>query len=181
MAMIWHGEAFEKDMLKTMHKRMVKATLLVERVAKHSMRKGGRTETGFIQEGKKPSRIGSFRSKANEPPRTQTGTLSRSITHEVEPNLSTAITSLHGVFKGFVGRVGTNLSYAMAMERGSPPHIIRAKRAKVLAARIGTNKWNVFGKFVRHPGNAPRPFLRPAYHRSMGGIRSIFSRPMDRI
>jgi HK97 gp10 family phage protein len=45
---------------------------------------------------------------------------------------------------------------AFYMETGTKPHTITAKKAKSLGAE------GQFGKSVKHPGHAARPFLRPA-------------------
>jgi hypothetical protein len=66
--------------------------------------------------------------------------------------------------------------YAAAVEFGSKPHVIKPKRASVLAwpgsaknrrlsgrARTGTGRGDmVFAKSVRHPGTKPHPYLIPA-------------------
>lgn len=64
--------------------------------------------------------------------------------------------------KGAVeARIGTTKRawYARLVEHGTAPHKITAKHAKVLANKA-TGRF--FGKTVKHPGTAPRPFLRPA-------------------
>lgn len=58
----------------------------------------------------------------------------------------------------FVGIVGTTTGYAWYVEFGTSPHVIRAKRASVLA----NSKGDVFGPVVHHPGTKAQPFLRPA-------------------
>ena len=55
------------------------------------------------------------------------------------------------------GKVFVGVNYAKHLEYGTKPHIIRAKRAKVLA---GNGK--VFGRVVNHPGTKAYPFWRPA-------------------
>lgn len=72
---------------------------------------------------------------------------------------------------GVIYAVGANSKgfYAHMVEFGTAPHWIKAKTGeKVL--KIGTDKRgrvysrrvNVYSKMVKHPGAAPRPFLRPA-------------------
>lgn len=56
--------------------------------------------------------------------------------------------------------VYTEVPYAKAVEYGSPPHIIVPKVKKALAFEIGGEK--VVVKKVKHPGNPPQPFMRPA-------------------
>lgn len=55
------------------------------------------------------------------------------------------------------GRVYVGVPYAKHLEYGTKPHLIKAKRAKVLA---GNGK--VFGRVVNHPGTKAYPFWRPA-------------------
>ena len=65
-------------------------------------------------------------------------------------HLARSITPFHS---RIVAGVGTNVPYAAAMNNGSKPHLIEAKKKKVLA--FG-------GKFfrrVKHPGTRPRPFM----------------------
>ena len=52
------------------------------------------------------------------------------------------------------------VDYAAAQEYGARPHTIRAKPGKVLAFQM--NGKTVFVKSVRHPGNRPQPYIRPA-------------------
>lgn len=81
-----------------------------------------------------------------------TGDLARSIRTE-------RVTALHY-------RVGSDLPYAAAQEFGARPHVIKARRAKVLA---NSETGEVFGRQVNHPGNAAQPYLRPAlYQRRLG-------------
>ncbi|MGK9183795.1 HK97-gp10 family putative phage morphogenesis protein [Priestia filamentosa] len=59
---------------------------------------------------------------------------------------------------GFTGFTFTMLDYARYVEFGTRPHMIRAKKAKVL-----TDGKRFFGKEVHHPGTRPQPFLFPAF------------------
>jgi hypothetical protein len=86
---------------------------------------------------------------------SKSGTLRRSIAHEVTPG-------------GESGRVGTNLSYAGAVISGSAPHIITPKNAKVLAFRAGSAQ--VFARVVHHPGTKPQPFFDDALEASGSDI-----------
>jgi hypothetical protein len=65
--------------------------------------------------------------------------------------------------RGIYGKVGSNVSYAKAIEFGSDPYTIRAKNAKSLHFEIDGK--DVFVKSVRHPGVEAQPFLRPALKR----------------
>lgn len=69
------------------------------------------------------------------------------------------------------GQLG--VGYAAAVELGARAHKIRPRRAKILrwarnagdrrlsgSARTGTSDF-VYAREVDHPGNAPRPYLRP--------------------
>ena len=163
-------------MQRIVRERVRYACLMLEKTIKGSMKLGGRTESGIAElrpgtktvmqdpvSGKKAGKIGSYASKEGEVPRTQTGRLRGSITHQMERKLALPI-----------GYVGTNVKYAKGLEFGTPPHTIRVKNAKVLAS-----KGQFFGKKVKHPGTAPRPFMRPALHKMIPIIRGIFSRRMQ--
>lgn len=50
--------------------------------------------------------------------------------------------------------------YAVYVEYGTPPHIIRPKTAKALAWKGGNGM--SFAKVVHHPGTQPQPFIRNA-------------------
>lgn len=53
-----------------------------------------------------------------------------------------------------------NVPYAAAQEYGAKPHIIVASPGKVLVFNIGGVK--KFATSVKHPGNKPHPYIRPA-------------------
>lgn len=57
-----------------------------------------------------------------------------------------------------IGPVGVD--YAAAQEYGSKPHVIIARPGKVLVFTMNDKKY--FRKSVRHPGNKPHPYIRPA-------------------
>jgi hypothetical protein len=70
--------------------------------------------------------------------------------------------------------------YAATVELGSRPHIIRPKRAKVLAwggtRRLsGTlasgSKPTHFARVVHHPGTKPYPYLIPGAKKAVAGIK----------
>lgn len=50
------------------------------------------------------------------------------------------------------------VGYAVYVEFGTPPHLIRPKNAKALHWKSG--KKDVFAKVVHHPGTRPNPFIR---------------------
>lgn len=55
-------------------------------------------------------------------------------------------------------RGSNRVKYAAPIDKGSRPHIIRPRRAKVLRFRGKNGQW-VFARQVRHPGNKPYRFL----------------------
>lgn len=65
-------------------------------------------------------------------------------------HLARSITPFHS---RMVAGVGTNVPYAAAMNNGSKPHEIVAKRGKALRFN------GRFAKKVKHPGTPPRPFM----------------------
>jgi hypothetical protein len=62
--------------------------------------------------------------------------------------------------KGPKGTVSYPVQYAAAVHDGSSPHVIKARKAKVLRFRVGGR--TVYARQVMHPGSAGRPFLRDA-------------------
>jgi hypothetical protein len=70
--------------------------------------------------------------------------------------------------------------YAATIEKGSRPHIIKPRKAKVLAwggsrrlsgkLRKGSRATN-FAMIVHHPGTKPYPFLLPAAKKAAGRFR----------
>lgn len=80
-----------------------------------------------------------------------------------------------------------NVGYAAAVEFGSKPHVIRPKRAKVLAwggprtlggrLRSGGRPTH-FARFVDHPGTKAQPFLIPAFEAALRklGLEKIVER-----
>ena len=73
----------------------------------------------------------------------QTGHLRRSIKHKVSAN---------------EGIVSANTKYAEGVEKGTKPHIIRAKKKKALYWQGANHPVKV----VNHPGSAAKPYLIPA-------------------
>jgi HK97 gp10 family phage protein len=62
-----------------------------------------------------------------------------------------------GVTKFKIGTSGKKF-YLMYRELGTRPHVIKIGKTKKFLADGAV----VFGKVVQHPGQAPKPFLRPA-------------------
>jgi HK97 gp10 family phage protein len=54
--------------------------------------------------------------------------------------------------------IGPTAPYAVYVEYGTRPHIIRPVNASVLAFRVSGR--TVFTPIVRHPGTKPQPFMR---------------------
>jgi len=61
----------------------------------------------------------------------------------------------------------TMVDYALYVEFGTPPHIIKPSKAKALhwnteitGPKGGKAKADVFAKIVKHPGTRPQPFIR---------------------
>jgi HK97 gp10 family phage protein len=54
--------------------------------------------------------------------------------------------------------VGSPLKYAVYVERGTRPHIIRPRSARALRFMVGGE--TVFAKKVKHPGTKPQPFFQ---------------------
>jgi len=133
--LLWHGKKITFKIKKASRERIKEGCQLVEAETKALLNlKGGRTESGGISDGKELGLINSYRSKPGEPPRHQTGDLMGSVTYELAPVLP-------------IGRVGTNLEYARALELGYEPRNLK-----------------------------PRPYLRPALYNSAGALRAIFGR-----
>jgi HK97 gp10 family phage protein len=58
--------------------------------------------------------------------------------------------------------------YALYVEFGTAPHIIRPKNAKALHWQTGGK--DVFAKIVHHPGTQPQPFIRNTLRHKLGQI-----------
>jgi hypothetical protein len=76
-----------------------------------------------------------------------TGKLRESIEHEVD---------------GMTARIGSNVSYALYVEEGTSPHIIRAKNGGALFWPGADHPVAV----VHHPGTRAEPYLKPALYRA---------------
>lgn len=72
------------------------------------------------------------------------------------------------------GHVVSSLDYVSILEDGSRPHIIRPKRAKVLAFPGGGG--TVFTRFVRHPGTRGYHAFRDGVAASVRAVESILAR-----
>lgn len=111
----WYGNELKKKIRAKMVKNMTNACLFLEADIKKSLI------------GKSPSAPG-------EPPGKRTGTLGRGITHEVEKTATVVI-----------GRVGTNITYAIPLEFGTSKMAARPfmrpglERNKERVARIMTS------------------------------------------
>jgi len=91
---IWHGKAVQSKIAAGMQKNLTKAALFVVRKVKESLNVAGPTKTHPDTAASKPG----------QPPRKRTGTLGRSITHEVTASNA---------------RVGTNVKYGKFLEVGT--------------------------------------------------------------
>ena len=60
--------------------------------------------------------------------------------------------------RDFESIVGPTVPYAIYVEYGTRPHIIRPVNASVLAFEVGGR--TIFTPIVRHPGTKPQPFMR---------------------
>ncbi len=63
-------------------------------------------------------------------------------------------------YKGKAIRIQNTAKYALPIEEGSRPHVIRPRKAKAL--RFVVKGKVVFARKVNHPGNRPYRFLRAA-------------------
>jgi len=84
----------------------------------------------------------------------KTGHLAESVHHEIADGGRTA-------------RIGTNVDYALSVEFGSRPHIIRGNPWLAFSGRDGET---VVRREVHHPGTPEQPFLRPALFRQRGAL-----------
>lgn len=77
------------------------------------------------------------------------------------------------------GRVLAKAPHGLYVHEGTKPHVIRARRAPVLAFR-GRDGQMVFRRSVNHPGNKPNPFLRRGMQRVHSRASSITQPILDR-
>ncbi len=64
-------------------------------------------------------------------------------------------------------------SYAIFVEKGTLPHLIRPVNASVLAFE-GSSGEMVFTRLVRHPGTRPNPFMMRAADATQGEVKNVF-------
>lgn len=86
-------------------------------------------------------------------------------TGDLAESISTDITN-DGRFSFMSAEIGPTVEYGAAVEYGSAPHVIRAKDGGMLAFP-GRGGGMVFVREVNHPGNAPQPFMGPAFDRNV--------------
>ena len=72
--------------------------------------------------------------------------------------------------------VGSPLDYAVFVERGTRPHIIKPKRARALRFEVGGEV--VFARLVRHPGTKPNPFFARALQKYRTVLKKIWKSVM---
>jgi len=71
--------------------------------------------------------------------------------------------------------VGTNVEYALPVEKGTAPHLILPKNAKMLSW-VGKDGKRVFAKKVNHKGTRAQPFLTPAIEGNGKQIQKIIEK-----
>jgi len=70
--------------------------------------------------------------------------------------------------------IKTLASYAVYVEKGTAPHLIRPVRASAL--RFETAEGDiVFTQLVRHPGTRPNPFMQRAVEEAQGKVEEVFA------
>ena len=68
-------------------------------------------------------------------------------------------------------QIGTNVDYAIYVEKGTPKHLILPKNARVLSWMGPAGR--VFSMKVNHPGTKAQPFLTPAAEENTAKIAQI--------
>lgn len=68
--------------------------------------------------------------------------------------------------------------YAMAVHDGTGPHVIKAKRGKLLRFTVGGR--TIYTRSVNHPGNRPNPWLARAAEQSSISMGFTFKREESR-
>jgi hypothetical protein len=146
---VWHGEMAKNVTREEAVRRVRDCCLLLQRAVQLSMKLGGRTRSGMLAKnekgqrvdpltGDKPERINTYRSKPGEVPRVQTGRLRAGYMVEMDD-------------QGLpVGRMGTNVIYARAIELGFLERNLQ-----------------------------PRPHVRPAIASCESQMRMIFETPFN--
>lgn len=100
------------------------------------------------------------------------------LTGQVGGNLRTSI-GHHVVKSEDAVQIGTNADYAIYVEKGTAPHLILPKRAKVLSWLSAAGR--MFARSVHHPGTRAQPFLTPAVEDNINKIRDIVERVPTRL
>ena len=70
-------------------------------------------------------------------------------------------------------------SYAVFVELGTAPHIIRPVNASCLAFQVGMLGGLVFTRLVHHPGTKPNPFVAKTAMETRDEIGNIAKRVLD--
>lgn len=70
---------------------------------------------------------------------------------------------------GLAAIIGPSVDYAIDVEKGTQPHIIRPKRAKALRFSVGGEVR--FANHVHHPGTKGSPFMYPAWELGIAQFR----------
>lgn len=87
-------------------------------------------------------------------------------------------------------RWGPTVNYAAYVQFGTKPHVIQAKRAKVLATRaskatgwpiVSSSGYAIFGTRVNHPGTKAQDFMGRILEKSTPDINNLFGRALDAI
>lgn len=168
MALIWHGNKVAARIRTRAWKDVQAATLIVEAAVKASMSLGGTTESGeatyematrTVRGGARGGiRAGLRVGEKYQVRRLATKKMAKVGTYTSKPgeiprvqtgDLRESITTEMDPRGLPIGRVGTNLPYGRPLELGYPPNNL-----------------------------APRPFMRPALHKSEAAIKAKFSEPM---
>lgn len=109
--------------------------------------------------------------KQNHEYRDRTGRLTQSIHAEnVQGNLAEG-------FRVDMISGGLRVQYAAHIEFGTRPHIIQARRARML--RFIQNGKTVFRYRVRHPGNRPYRFMRNALEAKLPRIEKLMETALE--
>jgi HK97 gp10 family phage protein len=70
-------------------------------------------------------------------------------------------------------------SYAIFVEKGTAPHIIRPVNASCLAFQSGMLGGMVFTRLVHHPGTKPNPFIQRTAMETRDEVSNIAKRVLD--
>lgn len=90
-----------------------------------------------------------------------------------------------GVLTPTHAQVEARTPYAVFVERGTRPHDIRPRKAKVLAwggvrrlsgALARGSSATHFAKLVHHPGTRAKPYLEPAARKAVGHVKDVIVR-----